>query len=311
MVNATGLRGRRETVLAVALLVATRISEMQTTQAQQCDITSQRSELEAAFGSTVEDSIYAPFHEACANDIAYGNAYNFPVSSRTCAMTQISQRFNSLSMNVCDSIAQDTLQAFDDSCTSTSGMYCSTSAIVTGQMSRSGISSSPEFTYVNIDCIPTCLPSDCSAADNENAVLKYLSEDVILPILKQQGFVVQELDALVPYAQCSGSGSTGANEPDEVFTTLDNHPFNETFYQVGSALVLALCILFVVAYFAFVVMIYCTNRDEKSDNDSSSLHEMEEGGEDDGEEKKEQESRDEIQTTVSTSGVVSGFEKVP
>jgi len=272
--NVSSSQGLWRCILIPFFIAGNTKSATMSAQAQKCNIKSIQSEVQSSLGYTVEESVYAPFHATCTSDIAYGKAYKIPSYNRICKMTQLSRRFNSLSMNVCDSVEEGALQEVAEACASSSGIFCSTSAIVSGQMSRIGAPSSTEYTYVNIGCIPTCIPLDCTAEENEEAVLSFLSSDVISKLLLDQGFEVYSLSALVPYAQCNDSFSNAAVNPIEVFTTLDNWPHNETYYTVGNALSLALGVVLVASYFAHVgVLFFRYRKIEDEDHDTNIIEE--------------------------------------
>lgn len=246
------------------LLVVAYLGGMPRVEAQQCDIDSLTSNLDSSSVSkNVKESVWTPFHKNCTNDIAYGNAFNVPTSERTCALTQVSNSFNTISMNACLTSSQQSMEEFQTGCSAQQGVFCTTSAIVTGQISQTPFGS-PQFTYINISCLPTCLPSDCTVADNEEAVLNYVKEDVIQRLLQDQGFVVHQLDGIVPLVQCNGQ--LDGSQFTQVFTTLDDN-INEQFYQIGNAVSLALAVFLVVTYMYYVISAYFQSSGESSVSD--------------------------------------------
>jgi hypothetical protein len=218
------------------------------------------------FFQAMEESVWTPFHKSCSNDVAYGNAYHMPASGRTCALTQVSQGFASMSMNACDATTQAGLELYESGCAAQGGTFCTTAAVVSGQMSPTAFGT-PQFTYIKMGCIPTCIPSDCSVEDNEEAVLSFVTRDTILQLLQDQDFQVQQLDAIVPYVQCFGNGPDTL--PTEVFTSLVDTS-NSRFYQIGSAFIVAMAVLLIVAYLVFAIWPLLTksaSADEQVHND--------------------------------------------
>jgi hypothetical protein len=227
---------------------------MSETGSAQCDFS------QVVPSAILEEAILVPFQQNCTSNIAYGDAYDLSPMERVCSMTPVSQRFLSMSMDACKTPTVGVEQL----CVTASGFqgdstgatrYCTVSGVVAGDMTRYA-TSKPEYTYVNMECMPVCLPSECQ---DDEAILNYVTNTLLPESIQQQG-----LYPAVPMSEMSIGVSVQCYDditapdafesPVAVYSSVNVSPaVPPQVYEIGSIVVVAVTISCLVLFLVTVL----------------------------------------------------------